>query len=85
MALDFRQMELGPMQNFVYLVADSETREAAVVDPAWNVPEIIRGLTKSRYKLTHIFLTHGHYDHINGVEELISADGCHRLRAKSGN
>jgi hydroxyacylglutathione hydrolase len=71
MAIDFRQMELGPMQNFVYLIADTESREAAVVDPAWNVPEIIRTLTKSRYKLTHIFLTHGHYDHINGVEELI--------------
>jgi len=72
MTLDFRQLELGPMQNFVYLIADTTTREAAVVDPAWNVPEIIRQLTQSRYKLTHIFLTHGHFDHINGVEDLIA-------------
>ena len=72
MVLDLRQLEIGPMQNFVYLLADTVTREAALVDPAWNVPEMIRTLTKSNYKLTHIFLTHGHYDHINGVEELIA-------------
>lgn len=72
MALDLRQLPLGPMQNFVYLIADTDTREAVVVDPAWNVPELIRQLTKSRYKLTHIFLTHGHFDHINGVEDLIA-------------
>jgi glyoxylase-like metal-dependent hydrolase (beta-lactamase superfamily II) len=71
MALYFKQMELGPMQNFVYLIGNSETKTAAVVDPAWSVPVILRELAEDGYRLTHIFLTHGHYDHINGVEDLI--------------
>jgi len=29
-----RQMELGPMQNFIYLVGDPAARECGVVDPA---------------------------------------------------
>src|SRR6059036_2558272 len=34
-------MELGPMQNFVYLVGDPETRECVVVDPAWEIDTIV--------------------------------------------
>ena len=35
-------MELGPMENFVYLIHDHATDRAAVVDPAWDVPEVLR-------------------------------------------
>jgi glyoxylase-like metal-dependent hydrolase (beta-lactamase superfamily II) len=61
------QMELGEMANFVYLVACKTTKEAAVVDPGWDVPDIL--LTAARYGLTitKILLTHTHHDHINGV------------------
>jgi len=66
-----KQLALGPMQNFVYLVGDPQTREAAVVDPAWNVPAILREAQEAGYRITHALLSHGHYDHINGVEELV--------------
>src|SRR6266446_6675440 len=36
-----KQMELGPMQNFVYLVGDPQTRECVVVDPAWGIDTIV--------------------------------------------
>lgn len=36
-----RQMELGPMQNFVYPIDDPQTRDCVVVDPAWNIDEIV--------------------------------------------
>src|SRR5882724_2573086 len=35
-----KQLELGPMQNFVYLIGDPETRECVVVDPAWEIHAI---------------------------------------------
>jgi len=69
--LFLKQLALGPMQNFVYLVGDPESKEAAVVDPAWNVPAILKDLTDEGYRLTHVLLSHGHYDHINGVEEIV--------------
>jgi len=73
MPVYLRQLELGPMQNFVYLVGDPETKEAAVVDPAWNVPAILQQAKTDGYRLTHVFLSHGHYDHINGVEDIVRA------------
>lgn len=75
-SLYFKQMELGPMQNYVYLIGDPETKAAAVVDPAWNVATILDQLKNDGYHLTHIFLTHGHFDHINGVEELVDKTGA---------
>ena len=37
MALYLKQLELGPMENFVYLVGSTESRRCAVVDPAWEI------------------------------------------------
>jgi hydroxyacylglutathione hydrolase len=71
MSIYLKQLSLGPMQNYVYLVGDPQTKEAAVVDPAWNVPAILKEAEADGYRLTHVLLSHGHYDHINGVEEVV--------------
>jgi len=68
-----KQLELGPMMNFVYLIGCAETREAAIVDPAWDVPALLRLARESGLKITGILLTHGHPDHMNGLEELLNA------------
>ena len=68
-----KQLELGPMMNFVYLIGCAETREAAVVDPAWDVQSILRIAEESDLKINRIFLTHGHPDHVNGLETLLEA------------
>ncbi|MBI4423260.1 MAG: hypothetical protein HY554_06015 [Elusimicrobia bacterium] len=39
--LVIERLQLGPMANFVYLVADGDSRECAVVDPTWDVPAIL--------------------------------------------
>ena len=78
-------LELGPMANFVYLIEDVTSRRAAVVDPAWEVPEIIRLATEHGVTITDILLTHSHHDHINGIEELLrSCDAqLHLLQAEA--
>ena len=62
-----RQVELGPMMNFIYLIGCPKTREAAVVDPAWDVPAILRMAHVSDLKINRILATHAHPDHINGL------------------
>ena len=66
-----RQVEIGPMANYVYLLGCTETRDAAVVDPAWDVPAILRLAAADDLKIRHILVTHGHPDHVNGLGELL--------------
>jgi hydroxyacylglutathione hydrolase len=61
------------MMNFIYLIGCAETREAAVIDPAWDVPAILRLAEESDLRISRILVTHGHPDHINGLEELLEA------------
>ncbi len=65
-------MELGPMENFVYLIVDEKTKKAAVVDPAWDVPAIVSRAKQLDVKITDILLTHSHHDHINGIEGVLN-------------
>ena len=68
---DLKQLELGPMQNFIYLLGDPATREAAVIDPGWEVPAILAAAAQADYRLTKVFVTHHHFDHVMGLEELL--------------
>ncbi|MGK0299116.1 MAG: hydroxyacylglutathione hydrolase [Gammaproteobacteria bacterium] len=63
--------ELGPMQNFVYLIEDVANKTAAIVDPAWEVEQVIDLAEKQGIKITDILLTHSHHDHINGVDKVL--------------
>ncbi len=68
-----QQLELGPMMNFIYIIGCRETRTAAVVDPAWDVPATLKAVGKHNLELHHILLTHAHPDHTNGLEEMLAA------------
>ncbi len=61
-----RQVLVGPMENFVYLIGDPQTREAMIVDPAWDIPGLLRILDEDGMKLTGALVTHYHPDHIGG-------------------
>lgn len=65
-------MELGPMENFIYLITDKKTRRSAVVDPAWDVPTILERARNQDTPITDILLTHSHHDHINGIEGVLA-------------
>ncbi|MGB5260855.1 MAG: MBL fold metallo-hydrolase [Gammaproteobacteria bacterium] len=66
-------LELGPMENFVYLVHDHASDRAAVVDPAWDVPAVMALAEKHGMVITDILLTHSHHDHINGISEVLES------------
>jgi glyoxylase-like metal-dependent hydrolase (beta-lactamase superfamily II) len=77
--------ELGPMENFVYLIEDRASGRAAVVDPAWDVAEILALARQRELRITDILLTHSHHDHINGIQDVLN--GCdaqlHLLKAEA--
>ncbi len=63
--------ELGPMENFVYLIHDHASDTAAIVDPAWEVNEMLDFADSKGIKITDVLLTHSHYDHINGLQQTL--------------
>ena len=64
--LIIEQIEIGPMQNFTYIVGSRATREVAIVDPAWDVEGLIKHINERGYTLTGALVTHYHPDHIGG-------------------
>jgi hydroxyacylglutathione hydrolase len=61
---------LGPVQTNAYLVADSETGDAAVIDPAWDGHLILEEAVKRGWRIAHLWYTHAHFDHIAGAGEI---------------
>lgn len=64
-----KQLELGPMQNFVYFVGDRVARECVVVDPAWEIDEIVRTAEAADLRIVGALVTHTHQDHVGGSLE----------------
>lgn len=59
-----------------YIVFDEETREAVVLDPGGDADDIYKALKQFGATVKYIVLTHGHFDHTEGVEELKSIVGA---------
>ena len=72
----FKQIPLGPMQNFTYLIGDEKTKECAIVDIGWNPHELIDIAASENLKITKIILTHGHFDHIQELNRLAFETGA---------
>ncbi len=64
---------LGPAQTNAYLVADSETKEAAVIDPSWDGHIILEAAQKRGWRIGHLWYTHAHFDHIGGAGAIADA------------
>ena len=77
-----RQLEIGPMQNYVYLVGDPETREAAVIDAAWDIDAIVAAADADGMTITKALVTHFHPDHLGGHFGGMSITGATELVAR---
>ena len=73
--LYFRQIPVGYMGNFVYLLGDKKKKECVLVDPAWDVDAVLKEAEKDGMKVVAGILTHTHFDHCNGVEGLVEKTG----------
>ena len=70
-----KQFRTGGDRNFGYLVADEQSRQAFVVDPSNNPAMIVDDAREQGFTIRYVFCTHGHYDHVNGNEEIARLTG----------
>ena len=69
----FTKMTLGLYQVNTYLLSN-EAGEALVIDPGYEADAILDALEGKTLKA--ILLTHGHFDHVGAVKELVAETGC---------
>ena len=65
----------GPINANNYLIIDEDSREAVLIDCSSARPEFVQAIKNSDVKLKYIFLTHGHFDHLLGVDKFKSEFG----------
>jgi len=76
MTLTVLTLPLGSLQTNCFIVADSETKAAVVIDPGWDAPRVLADLQAHDWSLKYILLTHAHFDHIGAVADLADATGA---------
>ncbi len=65
-----KQIKVGPMENFSYLVFDSGTQKGVIIDPGWESDRLLSIAREQHVDLVGILLTHAHFDHVGGAVEM---------------
>ncbi len=70
------QMQVTSMDVYCYLVADEETRDGVLIDPAGDFEVIFDRVKKHGVNVKYIINTHGHFDHTSGNRETAEKTGA---------
>ena len=77
-----RQLRIGSMDVFTYILGCEATREALVIDPGGEVDRIIEEARREGLQIKYILNTHGHWDHTVGNDRLKLLTGASIVRHK---
>lgn len=66
-----KSFTVGPVATNCYLVADETTKKGVIIDPGDQGERIAQFAKESGYDFEKILLTHGHWDHTNGLDGLV--------------
>ncbi|MDH5607578.1 MAG: MBL fold metallo-hydrolase [Anaerolineae bacterium] len=73
MKIEIVSLTLGPAMTNAYLVGSEKSKTAIAIDPAWDGDLILAEAKKRDWRVTNIWLTHAHFDHLGGAGAV--ADG----------
>lgn len=76
MAILIKSLTLGIATTNGYLVADSETKNAIVIDPVDDAPRFLQVAQAQGWNIKLILATHAHFDHVLASHDLKAATGA---------
>lgn len=70
--IKIKTIPVGMIMTNCYIITDEKTKFSAVIDPGEFTPALEDALNPIGFDtIKYIILTHGHYDHIGGVEDIL--------------
>jgi hydroxyacylglutathione hydrolase len=69
--LEIISLILGPVATNAYLVGETGSHTAVVIDPAWDGELIVDEARRRGWQIDQIWLTHAHFDHIGGIAGVV--------------
>ena len=74
--INMKHLALGAYQTNCYLVWGEDASTCVVIDPGYEPDTVLAEAQKLGKEIAAIFLTHGHFDHVGGVREIVAEVGC---------
>ena len=74
--LKIHTLPLGAYQTNTYIIHDEHSKSCAVIDPGYLSERILDETEKLCLTIDAILLTHGHFDHVGAVKDLVAETGC---------
>ena len=74
--MQVKVLQVGPIGTNCYLLEDEKAHVAAVIDPGADSNLILDYIERCHFHVRAILLTHGHFDHCMGLEEVYDATGA---------
>ena len=74
--LKIHALSLGAYQTNCYIVHDSAASSCAIIDPGYDAAAVLAKVRSLGLTVDAILLTHGHFDHVGAVEEIVEKTGC---------
>lgn len=76
MTVAIKMLTLGPVSTNAYIVGDTDTKEALVIDPVDDAPLLIKSAEDAGWTIKLILATHAHFDHVLASKELKEKTGA---------
>lgn len=68
--MDVKKLTVGPLQCNCYVVSDSSTKKATIIDPGGDAADIINFCDSEDLHPTYLIATHAHADHIGALPDI---------------
>ncbi len=73
MAIEIYSKTLGMVATNAYLVADTDSKRAILIDPVDEAKALLRWVQAAGYEIALILATHAHFDHVLASKALVEA------------
>lgn len=74
--MNIKTIPVGQLETNCHVVVNEETLACVVIDPGDESNAIMDYIESNRLRCEAIMLTHGHFDHVGAVNEILEQTGC---------